>query len=147
MTHPLAIRRVLLLGLGLILSCLLAMAAFTQTNAGDVTKRGDQRVAQAETSLWSLTVKVLAVQTSGQRPDPVARAIVRVEGSDDSLETNDKGVAKLSGLLTEKVKLRVMVPGADICRLSDLAVASQNKMVEVQVERWAGGQCKSKILD
>jgi hypothetical protein len=136
-----------LLGLGLIASCLPATVASTQTNAGDATNRGDQRGAVAETKVGSLTVRVFAVKASGQEPGPVARAIVHVEGIEDSLQTNDKGVARFSGISAEKVKLRVMVPGADICSVSDLIVASQDKVVEVQVERWVGGQCKSKIVE
>lgn len=141
--------RALLVGAGLLTSGLLAAISPTPVRAGDAARRGDLQVAQATPRPGSLTVLVLAVPESGKKPDPAAQAIVRLVGNIELEErTNDKGIAKLLGIPTEMVKLRVLVLGAPVCDLPDLVVANaRNRVVQVQVERWAGGRCTSQLIE
>lgn len=94
----------------------------------------------------TLTVQVFVQEEGRGQPDPARRAVVRVEGSEDSFETNDRGMARISGVSAEKVKLQVMVVGSDICRLSDVAVPvpvpAGETVVKVLVEKSGRGPCK-----
>ena len=117
-----------LLGLGL-----LPVVAAAQGDPGPVAGKALPR---------TVTVQVFVHEAVKKQPGPAPKALVRIEGSDDSRETNDKGVVRLSGIAAEKITLQVMVAGADICRLADVAVPVGEGVLKVLVEKGERGQCK-----
>ena len=75
----------------------------------------------------TITVKVLVAQAVGTAPVPTPKVVI-VRAA-------------------EKVKLHVMPPGVDLCQPPEFVVGTGNRVVEVQVEKWAAAQCKLKVLE
>jgi len=88
----------------------------------------------------SLTVEVLLVDPDG-KPPRAAKALVRIEGAEDPLETNEQGRVRFSGIATTTVTLQIMPVGLNLCRLTDVAVAGPEHVVSVLVDKSAQGKC------
>lgn len=65
----------------------------------------------------SLKVQVLFAESAAQSPKPVAGAVVRLHGSEQTFATNASGVAEVFGVLEGKPQLTVIVVNASICNL------------------------------
>ncbi len=65
---------------------------------------------------------------------PVPDAMVRIEGADDVIGTNPQGQVRFAGISSAKVTLQIMVGGADICRLPDIAVTNRDQVVKAFVD-------------
>jgi hypothetical protein len=88
----------------------------------------------------TLTVEVLLVDPDSKQQH-AAKALVRIEGAEDSQETNDKGRVKLSGIPTGTVTLQIMPAGLNLCRLQDVPVTGPDQVVSVLVEKSPTGKC------
>jgi hypothetical protein len=88
-----------------------------------------------------LTLQILVVESRGGQPSPALKTVVRVEGSDDTFETNSTGLVKLFGLSADQGKLQIMVPGIPICRLSYTAVLARDGVATVLVEKGEAVRC------
>ena len=72
---------------------------------------------------------------------PAARALVHVQGDDDSYETNESGQVKVSGISTDKVTLQIKAIGANVCRLQDIPVPGPDRAVNVLIDKSPKGAC------
>ena len=91
--------------------------------------------AQADVGRRTLTVEVLVSAPDKEaKTQPVANAIVRLEGADDSRDTNPQGRARFTGISSDKVSVQIMAVGADLCRLPDIPVAVGDQIVKVLVD-------------
>ena len=88
-----------------------------------------------------LTLQILVVESRGDPPSPALKTVVRVEGSDDTFETNSTGLVRLLGLSADQGKLQIMVPGIPICRLSYTAVLVRDGVAKVLVEKGEAVRC------
>ena len=88
----------------------------------------------------TLTVEVLLVDPDSKQQH-AAKALVRIEGAEDSQETNEKGRVKLSGISTGTVTLQIMPAGLNICRVLDVPVIGPDQVVSVLVEKSPKGKC------
>jgi hypothetical protein len=95
-----------------------------------------------KTTRGTLTIDVLTVDPENKNErQPVANAIVRIEGSEDSRETNERGRARFSAIPTGKVTVQIMVIGADICRLRDIGVTAGEQVVSVVFDKSQKATC------
>jgi hypothetical protein len=100
---------------------------------------GDKAGDPGKGKRGSLTVEVLLVEPDSKQQH-AAKALVRIEGTEDSQETNEQGRVKLSEISTGTVTLQIMPVGLNICRL-DVPVAGPDQVVSVLVEKSPKGKC------
>ena len=124
-----------------VLAAVMGGVASAQSPApADKAPRAGSHVDPGKGKRGTLTVEVLLVDPDGKQQH-AAKALVRIEGAEDSQETNEKGRVKLSGISTGTVTLLIMAAGLNICRLLDVPVASPDQVVSVLVEKSPKGKC------
>jgi len=106
----------------------------------DKASRAVPHVDPGKGNRGTLTVEVLLVDPDSKQQH-AAKALVRIEGAEDSQETNEKGRVKLSGIPTATVTLQIMPAGFNICRLQDIPVAGPDQVVSVLIEKSPKGKC------
>ncbi len=79
------------------------------------------------------------VESATEVPKPVAGAVVRLQGSEQTFATNPAGVAEVFGVLEGKPQLTVIVVNASIC---NLPVAAAGGSLTVLVPRRGQGACR-----
>ncbi len=103
----------------------------------EVTPKGETQkgTPQPDAGKRTLTIEV-RVGGPGKQAEtqPVANAIVRIEGADDSRDTNVQGRARFTGIASNKVSVQIMAVGADLCRLPDITVTAGDQIVKVLVD-------------
>ena len=131
-----------LAGLSLVvLAAVMGGVASAQLPApADKASRAGDHVDPGKGKRGTLTVEVLLVDPDSKQRH-AAKALVRIEGAEDSQETNEKGRVKLSGISTGTVTLQIMPAGLNLCRLLDVPVAGPDQVVSVLVEKSAKGKC------
>ena len=87
----------------------------------------------------SLKVQVLFTDSASEKPKPVAGAVVRLQGSEQTFATNAVGVAEVFGALDGKPQLTVIVVNASICNLPIKPVGG---MLTVVVPKRGQGACR-----
>jgi hypothetical protein len=92
----------------------------------------------------TLTVKVLFADIGGE-PQPVDKAILRIQGSNFPSQTDTNGEVKLSGISKGKLKLQIMMIGADTCELLANITADHDQSLRVLIERAEDGKSNCRI--
>ena len=87
----------------------------------------------------SLKVKVLFLESAAAAARPVAGAVVRLHGSEQTFATNAAGVAEVFGVLEGKPQLTVIVVNASIC---NLPIKPGSGALTVVVPRRGEGACR-----
>ena len=87
----------------------------------------------------SLKVQVMFADSATQGPKPVAGAVVRLQGSEQTFATNALGVAEVFGTLEGKPQLTVIVVNASIC---NLPIRAGGGNLTVVVPKRGQGACR-----
>ena len=125
----------------LVLSTVLGGVASGQSPApADKASRAAPHADPTRGNRGTVTVEVLLVDPDSKQQH-AAKALVRIEGADDSQETNERGRVRLSGIPTATVTLQIMPAGLNICRLQDIPVTGPDQVVSVLIEKSPKGKC------
>lgn len=128
-----------LLSLLVLAVAMVGVASAQSPAAGDKAPRALNH-ADPSKKRGSLIVEVLLVDPESKQQQ-AAKALVRIEGAEDSQETNEQGRVKLGGIATGTVTLQIMPAGLNICRLADVPVTGPDQLVSVLVEKSPKGKC------